>query len=74
MSSHGTPRPMTGMPSGPLRGVAEVPGDKSVSHRSLILGSKTNVGDIFVLLNLMARIVGYGSIAKLLVVFFIVKV
>lgn len=39
MSAHGTPRPLTALPSGPLSGVAEVPGDKSVSHRSLILGA-----------------------------------
>jgi len=31
--------PMTSAPSGPLTGVAEVPGDKSISHRSLILGA-----------------------------------
>ena len=29
---------MTARPSGPLRGTAEVPGDKSISHRALILG------------------------------------
>ena len=39
MSSHGTPIPMTSHPCGPLSGVAEVPGDKSISHRSLILGA-----------------------------------
>ncbi len=39
MSSHGAPIPMTAHKSGPLRGVAEVPGDKSISHRSLILGA-----------------------------------
>ncbi|PRX38390.1 3-phosphoshikimate 1-carboxyvinyltransferase [Meinhardsimonia xiamenensis] len=39
MSSHGDPVPMTARPSGPLSGVAEVPGDKSVSHRALILGA-----------------------------------
>ena len=33
------PRPLTAPASGPLGGVAEVPGDKSVSHRSLILGA-----------------------------------
>ncbi len=37
--SHGTPIPMTARKAGPLRGVAEVPGDKSISHRSLILGA-----------------------------------
>ncbi|MEX0285213.1 MAG: 3-phosphoshikimate 1-carboxyvinyltransferase [Paracoccaceae bacterium] len=39
MSSHGTPIPMTSRPCGPLTGTADVPGDKSVSHRSLILGA-----------------------------------
>ena len=39
MSSHGTPIPMTARKSGPLRGQAHVPGDKSISHRSLILGA-----------------------------------
>ncbi|WP_164661833.1 3-phosphoshikimate 1-carboxyvinyltransferase [Tropicibacter sp. Alg240-R139] len=39
MSGHGTPIPMTSTPCGPLSGVAEVPGDKSISHRSLILGA-----------------------------------
>ena len=39
MSSHGDPFPMTARRGGPLKGVAEVPGDKSISHRSLILGA-----------------------------------
>ncbi|WP_417720362.1 3-phosphoshikimate 1-carboxyvinyltransferase [Salipiger sp.] len=39
MSSHGEPIPMIARRSGPLTGVAEVPGDKSISHRSLILGA-----------------------------------
>ncbi|WP_375228765.1 3-phosphoshikimate 1-carboxyvinyltransferase [Roseobacter sp. S98] len=39
MSSHGTPIPMTSRPCGPLTGEARVPGDKSISHRSLILGA-----------------------------------
>ena len=39
MSGHGTPIPMTSRKSGPLKGVANVPGDKSISHRSLILGA-----------------------------------
>ncbi|MDH5530193.1 MAG: 3-phosphoshikimate 1-carboxyvinyltransferase, partial [Paracoccaceae bacterium] len=39
MSGHGEPIPMTARKAGPLRGVAEVPGDKSISHRSLILGA-----------------------------------
>ena len=36
---HGPARPMTSRASGPLRGTADVPGDKSISHRSLILGA-----------------------------------
>ncbi|MDD9746536.1 MULTISPECIES: 3-phosphoshikimate 1-carboxyvinyltransferase [Marinovum] len=39
MSGHGTPIPMISTPCGPLSGIAEVPGDKSISHRSLILGA-----------------------------------
>jgi 3-phosphoshikimate 1-carboxyvinyltransferase len=39
MSSHGAPVPMSSSKCGPLTGVAEVPGDKSISHRSLILGA-----------------------------------
>ncbi|MDI3338599.1 3-phosphoshikimate 1-carboxyvinyltransferase [Defluviimonas aestuarii] len=39
MSAHGDPIPMTARKSGPLKGRAEVPGDKSISHRSLILGA-----------------------------------
>ncbi|ROU01113.1 3-phosphoshikimate 1-carboxyvinyltransferase [Histidinibacterium lentulum] len=39
MSASGSPRPMTARRSGPLKGTAEVPGDKSVSHRALILGA-----------------------------------
>jgi len=39
MGGHGTAEPMTARPAGPLRGVAAVPGDKSISHRSLILGA-----------------------------------
>lgn len=39
MSAHGTPIPMISRKCGPLKGVAEVPGDKSISHRSLILGA-----------------------------------
>ncbi|MBS0124562.1 3-phosphoshikimate 1-carboxyvinyltransferase [Thetidibacter halocola] len=39
MSAHGTPVPMTASRSGPLTGEAHVPGDKSISHRSLILGA-----------------------------------
>lgn len=39
MSGHGEPIPMTARRSGPLKGRAEVPGDKSISHRALILGA-----------------------------------
>ena len=39
MSAHGDPIPMTSRRLGPLKGVADVPGDKSISHRSLILGA-----------------------------------
>ena len=39
MSAHGTPIPMTSRKAAGLRGVANVPGDKSISHRSLILGA-----------------------------------
>ncbi|MCY4181226.1 MAG: 3-phosphoshikimate 1-carboxyvinyltransferase [Litoreibacter sp.] len=39
MSSHGDPIPMTSTPGGPLTGEAHVPGDKSISHRALILGA-----------------------------------
>ena len=39
MSGHGEPIPMISRRSGPLRGTAEVPGDKSISHRALILGA-----------------------------------
>ena len=39
MSGHGDPIPMTSIACGPLSGTADVPGDKSISHRSLILGA-----------------------------------
>ena len=39
MSAHATPIPMMSQKCGPLRGTANVPGDKSISHRSLILGA-----------------------------------
>ncbi|WP_428926388.1 3-phosphoshikimate 1-carboxyvinyltransferase [Marinibacterium sp. SX1] len=39
MSAHGPTIPMTSFPCGPLTGTAEVPGDKSISHRALILGA-----------------------------------
>ncbi|SNS22791.1 3-phosphoshikimate 1-carboxyvinyltransferase [Tropicimonas sediminicola] len=39
MSSHGPAQKMTARAGGPLKGIAHVPGDKSISHRSLILGA-----------------------------------
>ncbi|THD84837.1 3-phosphoshikimate 1-carboxyvinyltransferase [Aliigemmobacter aestuarii] len=39
MSGHGDAQPMTARKSAPLKGVAQVPGDKSISHRALILGA-----------------------------------
>jgi 3-phosphoshikimate 1-carboxyvinyltransferase len=39
MSAHGDPIPMTSRKARNLRGTAHVPGDKSISHRSLILGA-----------------------------------
>ncbi|MCB6178977.1 3-phosphoshikimate 1-carboxyvinyltransferase [Rhodobacter sp. Har01] len=39
MAGHGEAQPMTSGRCGPLTGVAEVPGDKSISHRALILGA-----------------------------------
>lgn len=39
MSGYGTPIPMISAKCGPLHGTADVPGDKSISHRSLILGA-----------------------------------
>ncbi|MEM0937308.1 MAG: 3-phosphoshikimate 1-carboxyvinyltransferase [Pseudomonadota bacterium] len=41
MAHHGAPEPLTARASGPLRGTAVVPGDKSISHRALILGALT---------------------------------
>jgi len=39
MSAHADPIVMIARKSGPLAGRAEVPGDKSISHRALILGA-----------------------------------
>lgn len=39
MSGHGEPQPMISHRAAPLKGEAHVPGDKSISHRSLILGA-----------------------------------
>ncbi len=39
MSGHGPAKPLTTRPGQPLRGTADVPGDKSVSHRALIFGA-----------------------------------
>ncbi len=38
-SAHDEQIPMQARAAGPLRGTAEVPGDKSISHRALILGA-----------------------------------
>ncbi|MDD7971201.1 3-phosphoshikimate 1-carboxyvinyltransferase [Roseinatronobacter alkalisoli] len=47
MSGHGPAIPMTARKSVALRGVAEIPGDKSISHRALILGA-LSVGETHV--------------------------
>ena len=39
MSGHGTPEPLRSRKATGLKGEARVPGDKSISHRSLILGA-----------------------------------
>ena len=39
MSGHGDAQPMISAKAGPLKGVASVPGDKSISHRALIFGA-----------------------------------
>ncbi|WP_026756484.1 3-phosphoshikimate 1-carboxyvinyltransferase [Sediminimonas qiaohouensis] len=39
MSGHAAPVPMISTAQGPLTGLAHVPGDKSISHRTLILGA-----------------------------------
>lgn len=39
--THAFAKPLTALPSGPLRGRVVVPGDKSISHRSLMLGALT---------------------------------
>ena len=39
MPSEMKSRPMTARRTGPLAGAARVPGDKSISHRALILGA-----------------------------------
>jgi 3-phosphoshikimate 1-carboxyvinyltransferase len=38
-TSHPAPPPILARPSGPLRGTIRVPGDKSISHRALMLGA-----------------------------------
>src|SRR5262245_9558926 len=39
--SHAAPSPLAARRSGPLKGRARVPGDKSISHRALIFGALT---------------------------------
>ena len=41
MNTPSITRPLAARRSGPLRGTAKVPGDKSISHRALILGALT---------------------------------
>ena len=36
---HAVPQPLSALPSGPLQGRVVVPGDKSISHRALMLGA-----------------------------------
>ena len=38
-TANSAPRPRRFMPTGPLRGTIRVPGDKSISHRSIMLGA-----------------------------------
>src|SRR5271169_3827908 len=38
---HTDPAPLTACRNGPLKGRVRVPGDKSISHRALILGALT---------------------------------
>lgn len=38
-NSAALPRPLRFLPAGPLRGTIRVPGDKSISHRSIMLGA-----------------------------------
>ncbi len=47
MSGHGQPIPMTSRKGAALHGEAHVPGDKSISHRALILGA-LSVGETVV--------------------------
>jgi len=39
LSDTGAPSPRTFQPAGPLRGTLRVPGDKSISHRAVMLGA-----------------------------------
>src|SRR5258708_4592765 len=39
MTAHANPSPLTASRNGPLAGRLRVPGDKSISHRALILGA-----------------------------------
>ena len=39
LSAHSAPRPRRFLPAGPLAGRIRVPGDKSISHRSLMFGA-----------------------------------
>ncbi len=50
MAAHGNPEPAMSQKASPLRGTADVPRDKSISHRSLILGAlsvgETKIADL----------------------------
>src|SRR5688572_7738497 len=49
-TSHVFAKPLSALPSGPLKGRITVPGDKSISHRALMLGAlaigETRVGGL----------------------------
>ena len=51
VSAKAAPASLSGRPAGPLKGVVRAPGDKSISHRALILGGlAVGVSEIFGLL------------------------
>jgi 3-phosphoshikimate 1-carboxyvinyltransferase len=56
--THAFAKPLTALPSGALRGRVVVPGDKSISHRSLMLGAlaigETNVSGLLESADIMA--------------------
>src|SRR5215207_4855552 len=56
--THAFAKPLSALPSGPLRGRVVVPGDKSISHRSLMLGAltigETKIGGLLESADIMA--------------------